>query len=503
MVMPIERFRINANELKYFTAFFVFICLLSACPYTNWLFRPALAIVLAYGLIMLVRFFGQGKLLIKKPLFMPLFLFSAIYCLNILWHIRDGLFTFVTNGGQMTLACLYFFIFFFQFSMLDSKERAEILQFSFNIYIWGALFFSVVSLVMLLFQYSSAFSINGTVYRIGMNGRAITNGVVSYQLFGIGTSSSILGSICLTGTLISVVSLWLNGKNRQRFYSISIVIFMLTLCAANAFTSVLMAMVFAASYVGCHYLTSIISLHGACLVKRICKLIIMVLGTLISVYVLYYAVQGAEASVVNLFERTRVTVCTFIEKMEESISHPTLPEVPPDGEEPNEFAKPEITEKPPMTIERTLTSSIYSGRLTIWAEGFQKFLQHPIFGVTNENISVYVNDRDRQYVNLHNAYLMLLVGPGIVGVSLIFFFGLSLLIKALRFISSKSGNIVKHLSILVSACLAILAGDFVNGNFVFAPSESYIFLWMFLGEIYGITFAQSEPASLKEMRLES
>lgn len=503
MVMHLDRFRISAKELKYFTAFFVFICLLSSCPYTNWIFRPALVAVLAYGVFMLVRFFGQGKALLKKPLFMPLFLFCGIYFLNILWHFQDGLFTFVTNGGQLTLACLYFFIFFFQFSMLDSEEKREILLFSFKIYIWGALFISVVSLVMLLFQYTGAYSVGGVIYRIGMNKRAATNGIASYQLFGIGSSSSILGSVCVTGSLLSVVSFWFNGKYHQRFYIISIVIFMLTLCAANAFTSVLMVMVFAASCVGCHYFVSISSLHGISLARRICKLVVLMLGTLIAVYVLYYAVQGAEASVVNLFERTRVSVCTLIEKIEESVAPSVTPGLPPDENAPdeNESAQSGITEKPPMLIERALTTSIRSGRFTIWAAGFQKFLQHPIFGVTNENTGVYA--RDRYYVNLHNAYLMLLVGTGIVGFSLIAYFGLLLLIRALHFISKQSGDIAKHLSLFVSACLAILAGDLVNGNFVFAPSESYIFLWMFLGEIYGITFAQSEPVSPIEMRLES
>lgn len=500
MKMALDRVKISAKispvELKYFSGIFVLICLLGSFPYTVHLFRYGLVAVLAYGLFMLARFLRRIREFFQKPLFLPLFLFVAIYSVNILLHFRDGLFTFVTNCGQLTMACLYFFVFFLQFSIMSSDERGEILYFASRIYIFGVLVFSVVSLAMLLFQYTSTREINGVLYRFGMNGRAITDGVVSYQLFGIGTSSSILGDMCTVGILMCLVSLKMSERRYRRFYITSTVIFLLTLCAANAFTSILVLMVFAAALVVCHYFTSISEFHGSHLRKRICKLIFLALGTFLAVYVLYYAVQGAEASVINLFERVRVSVCTTIEKtgdaIDEMLSRLKFAESsapPTDVAEPSEEPSPEITPKPPMQIERKLSTSIYSGRFPIWAAALQKYVEHPIFGVTNENAGVYVDGH--LYDNLHNAYLMLLVGTGIVGLGLIAIFGLALLIKALRYLSMSSGDPAKYLSLLISICLAIQAGQLVNGNFVFAPGESYMFLWMLLGEIYRIVYLQS------------
>lgn len=495
MKITFDRAKVSPRELKYFSAIFVFYSFMAAFPYTARISRYLLTLILIYGLFMLIRSLGQIGDFFKKPLFLPLFLFSSICAVNILLHFRDGLSTFVTNCGQLTVACLYFFVFFLGFSMLDGEERGEILRFSSTVYIFGILVFSVISLVMLLFQYTSLVSINGTLYRIGMNGRSNTNGVISYQLFGIGTSSSILGSICMVAFLVSIVSLQMKGKRYQWFYIVSIVIFLLTLCAANAFTSIFMLMTFAASYVACHYLTSISEFHGSSLVKRVCKLIFLALGAFIAVYVMYYAVQGAEASVINLFERTRVSVCTAIEKLEDSV----FGSLSSEPFEPSEA--PEISQKPPMLIERDIGTSIQSGRLSIWAAALQKYVEHPIFGVTNENARVYIDNR--LYNNLHNAYLSLLVGTGIIGLGLIVIFGISLLIRVLGYISTRSGTEAKHLSLLVSACLAVLAGNLFNGNFVFAPGENYMFLWMFLGEIYSIVYLQSPAMTWEREELKA
>ena len=500
MVLPLDKIEISAKELKYFSAFFVLISLLQSCPYTGRLVYPALIVALAYGMVLLIKFFLQGKCLLKRPLFLPLFLFCAIYCVNMLLHFQDGLSTFFKNGGQLTLAGLYFFIFFFHFSTLNSREKGDVLRFSFNIYIAGALFISIVSLIMLLFQYQGSYFTDGVTYTIGMKARFASNGMISYQLLGIGTSSSILGGLCATASFASIISLSLNGDQHRRFYIVSIIIFMLTLCAANAFTSAAIIMVFTASYVGCHYLTAASALHGGRLARRICKLIALMFCTLFFVYVLYYAVQGAEASVVNLFERMRVTLFSTISRIITSItsSITSSPAVP--GTTPGTTPEAPLP-LPPMLIERTLETSVRSGRLEIWAAGFEKFLEHPIFGVTNENAAVYVHDT--LFVNLHNAYLTLLVGTGIIGFGLILCFGLPLLCKALHYIFTQSEDKAKPLSLMLSICLAILAGNFVNGNFVFAPSASYLLLWILLGEIYNLTFAQMEPMEFVEKEIRS
>lgn len=508
MKMALDRVKISAKispaELKYFSAVFVVIRLLDTFPHTAQYFRYELVVLLAYGLFMLVRSLGRIQEFFKKPLFLPLFLFVAIYAVNILLHFRDGFSTFVTNCGQLTMACLYFFVFFLQFSMMDSDERGDILRFLFRIYISAVLVISVVSLVMLLFQYEKECVVNGITYIMGVSQR--TSG---HQLYGITTNCTTLGGLCVTGTFASVISLHLNEKRYRRFYITSIVIFLLTFCAANAFACMLMMMTFAAGFVVCHYFTSMAEFHGTPRAKRICKLIFSALGVFLAVYVLYYAVQGAEASVVNLFERTRVSVCTVIEKMEDAIDDvlssfesPAPPTDSPDSTNPAEKPPAEKpTPKPSLVIERTLSSSVNSGRIGIWTAALRKYVEHPIFGVTNENARVYVNGR--LYENLHNGYLMLLVGSGIVGLGLIVLFGLMLLIKALRYISMQSGVIARHLSLLIASCMAILTGDLVNGNFVFGFSIDYVFLWMFLGEIYGIVYCNA-PAmkwSLKEIKL--
>lgn len=135
-----------------------------------------------------------------------------------------------------------------------------------------------------------------------------------------------------------------------------------------------------------------------------------------------------------------------------------------------------------------------SVRLNLIRCGIGVFLQHPVFGVGPRNIILYVvNTYPTVYLygilkgGLHNAYLSLLVGQGVVGVAAFFAFAADAL---RRIFASKSFHAWYNVAIL--AGIAVLALFEVNAFFVNFPT-SFLF-WSVLG--YTVNIALQKKAAL-------
>ena len=469
--------------LKYFSGACVFILLLAVCPYTNVAYQKLLLVSLAFGLLVLAKVFLLDRSIYRNRYFPMLFLFTVSYAVTILLNARSH---FFKNCGQLAYTCLYLFIFFCAFSMIKSAEtRREILRFVLHIVVGFALIISLVSLWMLVTQYRGEYAYRGTVVPIGLNNR-----VNNIQLVGIGTSSSILGGMCVSALLSSILLLRYGCRKLRWFYVLSAVIQWFTLCAANAFTDMVMVMTFAFMLVLCTVSADLYTKHGAARWKRAVMAVILAFAAALCVFAAYFITEQVEAKLVNRIEEIRY---------EQSVKDLEKPETPP--EEPgNEPETPETPSEEPdsqptlppkkddIKIERDLSTSISSGRLPIWREGLKLALKHPL-GMTEPNIEVFIqygNDPHYSYTNLHNGFLTLLVAAGIIGFLLIMVFGIQLLVRAMEHIFAHSRKELAAPILLVSASASILSMDIANGCFVLWRGNHYLLLWMFLGELYAL-----------------
>jgi len=311
------------------------------------------------------------------------------------------------------------------------------------------------------------------------------------QLTGTGPSPIMFSELCLLGALSIPLFHAFGGRRPKYLDQIATVLFLLTLCAANSYTSLLMSLAFTFSYVVLYHILGASAFGKKGRGKRIINALIQVTVACIAVVVVFNSVQKVETFVVNGLPRAVEYIKNFkppaqsTEPPAQSAEPPAQSAEPPaqSAEPPAQSAEPPAL--PDIKIERELRTSATGVRSRIWAAGIRLFLQHP-FGITNSNISVKVfyGVPDFEYTNLHNGYLNLLVGAGIVGFALIMVFGLLLLTKAIRTLYvCEDSHLGCVLTLIISICISILAGDLVNGGFVLWRGANYIVLWLLLGEV--------------------
>lgn len=487
--------------LKYFSGACVFILLLAVCPYTNVAYQKLLLVSLAFGILMLAKVFLLDRSIYRNRYFPLLFLFTVSYAVTILLNAQAH---FFKNCGQLAYTCLYLFVFFCAFSMIKNAEtRREILRFVLHIVVGFALVISLVSLWMLVIQYHGSYPYRGQMVTIGMNTR-----VNSMQLFGIGTSSSVLGAVCVSALLSSILLLRYGCRKLRWFYVLSAVIQWFTLCAANAFTSMVMAMTFAFMLSLCAVSAGLYARRGAARCIQAIMAVFLALVAALCVFAAYFITEKAEAKLVNRIEEIRYE--QSVKDLEKPETPPeetdNEPAAPPEGEDSEPGTPPEETDNEPaappeeednepaplpekkeeIQIERALSTSFNNSRVDIWVEGVKLFLQHPVFGIGESNVSVSVPPDGAVFANLHNGYLTILVSSGLVGFLIIMIFGVQLLFRSMAYIFTHSRKELTAPILLVSASASILSLDIANGCFLLARGNHYLLLWLFLGELYAL-----------------
>lgn len=143
-------------------------------------------------------------------------------------------------------------------------------------------------------------------------------------------------------------------------------------------------------------------------------------------------------------------------------------------------------------------SDVSNGRFSLWAEGFRIFENSPLFGVGPRSYRVMAKELDStmkiSFKSIHNSYLELLMGNGIVGLILMILF-FALCAKdaiLLRYRGSDSTFRVGILMLIVLGCLG--AGMFISSLFYYLSGLS-IFVFLALG--YAVNLMHSEPKTQK------
>lgn len=496
-----KKTELRVTALKYFIGFSLFALFLGDCAYTYFLYKPCLILSLAIGILMLAKAFFLDRDIYRNKCFPFLFLFVISYIVTICLNYQHS---FFNNCGQLMYTCLYFFLFFCQFSLLEGEDRKQILQFVLCMIFAVALVFAVLSICMVLFRYSGQISIRGITTDVGISSRA-----GRFQLVGIAAGGSTLGTICILGLFSGLALTALKGKRASSLLIVVSVIFILTFCLTNVFATLVMMLAFSFWWTLCHGLAGFTVCSSVERRKRLFFTITRVVVSCSMVFVLYFGIQTAEGWAINHYNDA-------VDYMKNELFAPAVPETPSTPEAPSTPGTPstpptsEVPEKPQtpgpptseeISITRDLGSSLGSGRFEIWKAALKEFPRHPL-GVTTSNIHVTLPSGS-VFENLHNGFLNLLIGAGIVGSALIMVFGLLLLYRAMRYLLTHPLNQeTRYLALIISVCVAILGGDLVNGGFVLWRGGRYIILWLLLGEIYAVAVNGGDDKGMEDQNHE-
>lgn len=492
----------RGKEMKYFTGAAMLILLLSCIPWTVSWYQKLMPVSLAYGIFILVRIFFVDRSVYRNKFFLPLFLFGISYGATILLNYQANL---LSNVGQLAYTCVYFFVCFCQFSQMEEKDRTQTLVLLFRIISVFSLAMAIIALCMMFVRYSGQIELNGTTILLGFHQRN-----TGMQLSGVVMGPTSLSGIGLLGMVSLLAEAQLLGKRLRAWRIAGIVVLFLTVCAANAYVGLLKMLAFSVVVIFCFVFAGTAGIGRKMLLKRAEKAAVLMVAACAVVVGVYFAAQTMETAAVNGITHLseQITAWQESQKQEqppsgETPSTETPTTEPPSGETPStedpstetpstETPSTEEPSTPPqqdITIHRELSTSANGSRSAIWREGIKLFLAHPL-GVTNSNISVkiFYGVPDYEYNNLHNGYLTLLAGSGIVGFVLILVFGLLLLRRTLcSLFSQQDRQKGRTLGLLVAICVAILAGDLVNGCFVLWRGSDYLLLWLLLGAVYAMT----------------
>ena len=451
------------NSIKWFAALCTASLLLASVPFTYFLYQPMLMLSVLCGTGLLLWLFLRDRRVYRRPFFPVFLLFCVSYFVTILLNRQSG---FFSNCGQLVYTGFYFFIFFCVYSSLESAARSATLKLLCQLVFVFSMAVALISLGMMLANYSAEIVFRETEITIGFHQR--NNGM---QLSGITSGPSALSELCLLG----IFSAWyLFGRKEVRrpgLCIVSCVIYLFTIGAANAYSALIAMLAFSVLFPLCRSIGDTAKKKAS---RRGMEAIAQMLALCLFVTGVFYGTQRIEAAAVN--------------GISQAVYHHELKEAEKEqSEQPAASQQPTPPEQPPkeVTISRGVKTSANGTRSAIWKEGIKLFLAHPL-GVTNNAISVkiFYGVPDYEYRNLHNGYLTLLAGSGIIGFSIVLVFGVWFFIKALRGLCACHDEAKRLLlAILIASCGAILAADLVNGCFVLWRGLQYIFLWLLLGEI--------------------
>ena len=148
----------------------------------------------------------------------------------------------------------------------------------------------------------------------------------------------------------------------------------------------------------------------------------------------------------------------------------------------------------PVTFGHENTN-LDSGRFTLWTQGKDMFLKHPVFGVGKGNIDAYgkkmfedgvkfskgYGDLAPYLVDFHNGYLTILVCAGAVGFLLFAVFGVRFMASTTRHVLRDERLQESEFPCMFSFLCAYLVYSMIEVTLLFNIMFTIVFFWMILG----------------------
>ena len=437
--------RIICNEW-YFKVALIFTLLCTTTHYTMKIYSILIYIILLWGILIGINLLYKNvDILINPRINILLTAFILLNVITIFANLRDN---FFKNAAVLVSTSIFFMIYFFNSKKGFYAIEKEMKYIGWIILIWSMMQ-GIIELVLFLCKICIPIDVNGNVIFLGYNVRG--EGIL--QLSGIADNLTTVGLLAVIGIIFSI---YLLIKYFYRvIYRMIILANILIQFAIISFTN---------------NLTSILS----------CIIGIIIITFLIT----YKKVSVKRNQVVIMFILPIITMCvmgSFLFATYKAIG--VIPQTiysikDVEIEESVENTKEKKIE---VKTERNLKENLEtgSGRYAIWKEAVALWKEKPILGHGYKNSIVTIND-GRVYGHMHNVFVQVLVGNGIIAaVILLLFFMYHIGLILMRILRKMDFEIEWIFN--VAFVVSIICFNMLNSNIVFERTIMAFVFWNSIG----------------------
>lgn len=449
---------LTTDYFKYvFLIFSMSICIPPLHVITSSLFK----FILGWGILLVAYDFIDKKKFIRSKNSFVLFLFLSSCLLSILIN-KNSLSNFKIFL-YATVPIMLFYSDYVDRNMIEIKNELRKISL---VYCSITFISSVISLFMFFIQLSEV--------RFSKATQFYTLGILEGRLYGIYVSPN-AGAICaLISIILSIFLLYLVNLNKDRkkstiiyrIFSISnILIEFMYISLTDSKGTKLVIMFFSSIFAFLLYYFIDLRIYSSKQFKR---------GLISSLFSILACINSIV--LLNLTSKFLSFIPSFIESLEHR------------GEN-------DLFNIKPIFVERTyVDSEIGSYRLTLWRIGFEILKDHPIFGVGQKNLydeGMRVNLEHNLEISedaikslhygMHNLYMQILVGFGIVSFAIFALFFISNYFQLLRSLFKKKSEDIFIFILLFSFVSSMLFGNSFESTILFSNTGIESIFWFIFG----------------------
>lgn len=412
-------------------------------------------LLLVWGAILLVReiFFRRSVLKNKYTILLLLFCFSN--AITTAYNFPDRFVYGIVTEGYVCMFLLVFFITSMNNRQMDNQKFINKI---FWIHIILSLVFAIVGLLCFIFNLSFSYENAGLELYFGLKDNRL------WGFYNPNTG----GSVCVISLVFSFILLKQTEKWRKLLYTNIVLqyLYMILTQSRSAWYVFLGIVVLYSVFV---IILPVIKKRESIneKLKKVALNVLIILLICVSPTVI--------KKTIVIFPNTIIEVQNMLSDQDSSKGSLSL----------NRLDEEKIREQDGT-----------NGRGELWEAGFKIFKESPVLGVGSENI---VN-RGEKYLSesrfenlekggLHNSYLMILVGSGIVGFSIMFVFFLFIVIEGFK-------NLIicrnRNNALLIILVFGMLANELMEARLIYNSSYLNIIFWILAGTIVGSYYTKNK-----------
>lgn len=495
--------KILKNETLFFNVrmwYIVFLLVYSVArqnitalqPVLIWEVWNIIAILLA-GIIFLWHFISFKSFFKTKYIWLLVVAF-AVSCISTLINIE---FTFIDNVKAIANMFIQFFV-LFSIGTQVPKERikSEVRAIGVGIsLLW--MIAALISIFMYIFDitYTQIRYLWGDPTLINQGFVRYDDGSAVMRLWGVFVDPNLASAISLAVICFSIfILLTVKHKFVKGVAVSNIVIQLLYVILSNSRTGLLIGLTL--SFVGCWYFSfSYLKRKEAFKPKKLITEVIAVLLALVAVFT-YYAgnfVAKKTLPYVQYGVTKLVQICGFSDSSDL------------DGSMPNDTTdSDEMTDSDKLTgldrVDIAEKGDISNGRIELWLEGFDVLKLNPVLGVGPRSYHARAATLDPDMIisarSVHNSYMELLMGSGIVGFLFVALFFVLCAKDAIIYRYKNKQHIFAVGILMLIVLSALISGMFISSLFYYLSGVSVLVFGM-LG--YAMAYLNDENSDNKEV----
>lgn len=452
----IKKYFLTTDYFRYvFLIFSMSICI----PPLHEITSSSFKFILGWGILLVVYDFVDKKKFIRSKNSFVLLLFLSSCFLSILVNKNS-----LSNFKIFLYAIIPITLFYSDYVDRNTIEIKNELRKISLIYCSITFVSSVISLFMFFIQLSEVKFSEATQF--------YTLGILEGRLYGIYVSPN-AGAICaLISIILSIFLLYLANLSKDRKKSIykvfsisNILIEFMYISLTDSKGTKLVIMFFSSIFAFLLYYFIDLKIYSSRRFKR---------GLISSLFSILACVNSIV--LLNLTSKFLSFVPSFVESLEHK-------------------GGTDLFNIKPIFVERTyVDSEIGSYRLTLWRIGFEIFKDHPIFGVGQKNLydeGMRVNVEHNLGVSedaikslhygMHNLYMQVLVGFGIISFTIFALFFISNYFQLLRSLFKKKSEDIFISILLFSFISSMLFGNSFESTILFSNTGIESIFWFIFG----------------------